>query len=85
MSSRDAWLYCNKQLAVKDETISRASVINFLNAMVDDGIFGYTEITGKGGHRRLYTSLYNGPRMESLVRQMVARTLEQTFVGSWWQ
>ncbi|MBA7695156.1 hypothetical protein ES703_103778 [subsurface metagenome] len=35
-------------------SISRASVINFLNWMVDEKIIDYHEITGKGGHRRIY-------------------------------
>ena len=34
--------------------ISRASVINYLNAMVDENILNYTEVTGKGGHYRIY-------------------------------
>jgi len=34
--------------------ISRASIINFLNEMVDEEILTYTETTGKGGHYRIY-------------------------------
>jgi hypothetical protein len=52
-TSREAWSWINTQI---DDSISRASVINFMNSMVDEGIFGYREITGKGGHRRVYTS-----------------------------
>jgi len=50
-SSRDVFVAVNK---VMTGTISRASIINFLNGMVDADILGYTEITGKGGHRRIY-------------------------------
>ena len=31
---------------------SRASIISSLNALVNDGVLSYREITGKGGHRR---------------------------------
>ena len=34
--------------------ISRASVIFFLNFMVDDGLCTFEDATGKGGHHRLY-------------------------------
>jgi len=60
-SSRDVWIHVNQQLEKvggrpngKRPDISRASIINFLNRMVDEGVLGYTETTGKGGHRRLY-------------------------------
>ena len=56
-SSRDAWVKANEDMRrdknIRD-SISRASVINFLNAMVDEGVLGYHEITGKGGHRKIY-------------------------------
>ncbi len=56
-SSRDAWVKAievmRRDKNIRD-SISRASVINFMNAMVDEGILGYHEITGKGGHRRIY-------------------------------
>jgi len=54
-SSRDVWVNVNKDLMGKS-TISRASIINFMNLMVEEDALGYTEITGKGGHRRIYTS-----------------------------
>lgn len=53
-SSREVWKKVNERLS--PNTISRASIINFLNDMVDDGILGYREITGKGGHRRIYSA-----------------------------
>jgi len=34
---------------------SRASVINFLNTMVDEGFLDYIEETGKGGYHRVYS------------------------------
>lgn len=59
-SSRDVWVAVNDRLGVVDlksrSAISRASIINFLNAMCEEGILGYTEKTGKGGHRRIYSA-----------------------------
>lgn len=52
--SKDALLHVNKLLGEKGETISRASIIFFMNDMVDAGILNYTERTGKGGFHRVY-------------------------------
>ncbi len=38
------------------KSISRASIINFLNAMVDEGVLDYVEETGKGGYHRVYSA-----------------------------
>jgi len=38
------------------DSISRTSIIIFLNSMVDEGAMGYTETTGKGGRRRIYSA-----------------------------
>ena len=40
-----------------DDKKSRASLISFLNDMVDEGILGWHDRTGKGGHHRLYYPL----------------------------
>lgn len=45
-----------KRYSSSGASISRASIINFLNSMVDEGLLDYTEITGKGGHRRIYSA-----------------------------
>ena len=51
--SREAWEYVNVQM--HPETVSRASVINFLNFEgVDEGYLQYDEDTGKGGYHRVY-------------------------------
>ena len=34
--------------------ISRASVIFYLNFLVDDGLATFKDVTGKGGHHKLY-------------------------------
>jgi hypothetical protein len=50
------------------EPISRASIINSLNAMVDEGILGFTEVTGKGGHHQIYSL----NKTESQLKQHLA-------------
>lgn len=56
MNSNGSWKSVNEELP-KGESISRASVINFLNKMVDEGVLGYIERTGKGGHQRVYNAI----------------------------
>ena len=64
-SSREVWNHVNKVLGPRGSSvpvgyvspaISRASIISFLNAMVDDGFLYFYDTTGKGGHRRIYNS-----------------------------
>lgn len=52
--SREVWAHVNEALK-GGRSISRASIINFLNAMVDEGVLDYTERSGKGGYHRVYT------------------------------
>lgn len=35
-------------------SISRASIIFFLNRMVEEGVLDFRDATGKGGHHRIY-------------------------------
>jgi hypothetical protein len=46
VSTKQVWLHVNKEFG-GSKFISRASIINFLNAMVDEGALSYTEITGR--------------------------------------
>ena len=52
LSSREVYVAVNRVLG--DRAISRASIINFLNDMCDEGVLKYTEETCKGGTRRRY-------------------------------
>ena len=58
------------------KTISRASIINFLNGMVEEGVLDYEEKTGKGGYRRLYrTRLDEKAFKKHLVTTVVSSLL----------
>jgi len=54
-NSGAVWRAVSERLG-EGKSISRASVILFLNDMVDDGVLGFREATGKGGHHRVYVS-----------------------------
>lgn len=47
------WRIVNEKLGY-GKSISRASIIFFLNRMVDEGVLGFRDATGKGGHHRIY-------------------------------
>jgi Fe2+ or Zn2+ uptake regulation protein len=72
-SSRQVWERVNEELS---ESISRASIINFLNASVDNGLLDYTETTGKGGYRRLYSSKLNKPDASVYLTGIVSEKLQ---------
>ena len=76
-SSREVWVHVNKTL--KTRSISRASIINFLNAMVDEGALAYIEITGKGGHRRIYSTKLNEAQFKQYVAETVLGNLVRDF------
>ena len=77
-SSRDVWVNTNVDLMGK-KTISRASIINFLNAMVDEEILTYHEITGKGGHRRIYAPKYD----EEGTKRFWAKSIIAKMIKEW--
>ena len=53
LRSREAWIYIN-DLLPEGESISRASVIFFLQDLQDDGWLNSRKQTGKGGHHDVY-------------------------------
>lgn len=61
MGSGAVWEKTNAIMAQsgpgEKKTISRASVIFFLNRQVDLGLMAWKDETGKGGHHRLYSPL----------------------------
>ena len=72
-SSRQVWEQANMQLP---GTISRASIINFLNASVENGLLNYVETTGKGGYRRLYSSKLSKPETSTFLSKIVKESLQ---------
>ena len=68
--SGKAWAHVNKELS-GGKSISRASIIFYLNRMVDEGVLGFRDATGKGGHHRIYVTKLD----ESGYKKYVVRTL----------
>ncbi len=75
--SREVWAKVNERLVGK--TISRASIINFLNAMVDEGILNYDERTGKGGYHRVYRPKLDEPSFKRHVAQVMISSLMKDY------
>jgi uncharacterized protein with von Willebrand factor type A (vWA) domain len=63
---------------LKGKTISRAGIINFLEAMREAGVLKGVERTGKGGHRWIYSPAMN----ESEFKQNIARTILESLMRS---
>ena len=63
----------------KPERKSRASVINFLNGMVDEGILGYEERTGKGGYHRIYYPWMDRAGFLKYITEKINSKLEKLF------
>ncbi len=88
--SREVWTHVNGALK-GTRTVSRASIISFLNHMAEQGVLDYTEVTGKGGRRRIYRARLDegGFRkavvravMDSLLRDFPQETME-TILEMW--
>ena len=73
-SSREVWEAVCDELP-GGESISRASIINSLNALVEDGVVSFHEITGKGGHRRIYKAVYDESGFKRYIAETTLRKL----------
>jgi predicted transcriptional regulator len=74
--SGKTWTVVNERLGA-EKTISRASVIFFLNRMVDQGVLGFRDATGKGGHHRIYYPLMD----EDGYKKFVLKTIVESMMG----
>ncbi len=77
--SKDAWAYVNTILMEKEESISRASIINFLNDMVDEDVLSYSEKTGKGGYHRVYYPVYDEAGFKEFIAKLFIEKLLEEF------
>ena len=76
--SGKTWEAVKKTLG-PDKSISRASVIFFLNRMVDQGVIGYRTITGKGGHHRVYYPIMDESGYKKHLLKTVVESLMRDF------
>ncbi len=77
-TSRHVYNYVNSALD-GGKKISRASIINFLNSMCDEGVLDYTEETCKGGTRRKYTPALNEDAFKRYIVRSVFDSLMKDF------
>ena len=75
--SRMAWQKANQ--ALEGETISRASVINFLEAMRELGVLKGEEKTGKGGHHWVYSPAMDEAGFKRFIVEKMIATLMESF------
>jgi predicted transcriptional regulator len=60
-------------------SISRASIINAMNRLVDQGVLGFRESTGKGGYHRIYYPLMDEKRYEKYIIKTMVESMRRDF------
>jgi predicted transcriptional regulator len=75
--SREVWNKVNQNL--DEKTISRASIINFLNSLVDEGVLDFEERTGKGGYHRVYRPRLDENEFKKYLAETVISSLMKDF------
>jgi len=77
LGSKAVWDRVNAEL--KPNTISRASVINFLEAMREAGVLKGVEKTGKGGHHWIYSPAMNEAEFKEFIVKTLLESLMRDF------
>ena len=77
MTSREVYIAVNDVLGAR--SVSRASIINFLNAMCDEGVLDFEEETCKGGMRRKYSTCLDESGFKVHIAEMVLKSLVVDF------
>ena len=76
-SSKQVYDAVNETL--NDGAISKASIINSLDALVDEGVLTYHKITGKGGPRRIYKPIHDESGYKRYIAETVLQILLKNF------
>ena len=72
--SRSVWEQVNANMS---SSISRASIINYLNAMLELNILKGSDETGKGGHRTRYSPAMSEEELKVFLSEIVERKLSE--------
>jgi len=64
---------------LKPNTISRASIINFLEAMREAGVLKGVEKTGKGGYHWIYSPAMNEAEFTQFIAETILGNLMRDF------
>ncbi len=78
VGSGKTWANTNERLK-HGKAISRASVIFFLNRMVDQRVLSYRTATGKGGHHRVYYSMMDEKANKKHILKTIVESLMRDF------
>ena len=73
------WNIMDEARALKPNTISRASIINFLESMREAGVLKGEEKTGKGGHRWIYSPSMNEAEFKQFIAETILKNLMRNF------
>ena len=79
-SSGVIWENVNEKLK-PGGSISRASVIFALNKFVDQGVLGWRDATGKGGHHKIYYPLMDEKGYKKYVLKTIIESMMRDFLG----
>ena len=72
--SRDVWERVNE---LRNQPISRTSIIIFLNNMVESGILSGTDLTGQGGHKTRYEANMSEQELKHHLAKLVKAKLDE--------
>ena len=78
VSSRETFMHVNENLG-ETRTISRSSIINFLNRMVDQNVLSYKEKSTKGGMKRVYFPKLDEKGFKLLISKSIIVNLLRDF------
>ena len=78
VGSGKTWVAVNEALE-PEKRVSRASVIFFLNRMVDQGVIDYRSATGKGGHHRVYFPILDERGYKKFLLKTVVESMMRDF------
>ncbi len=79
-NSGAVWRAVSERLG-EGKSISRASVIFFLNHRVDDGVLGFRDATSKGGHHRVYFAKLDEEGYRKYLLRTVIDSMMRDFPG----
>ena len=77
LNSREAWEKVNEKLG--RDAISRASVINFLQDLLEMGVLTADDHTGRGGHHNVYKPAMNQTQLQQHIAETILNHLISEF------
>ena len=78
--NRELWTEVNKYLEPKGVNrpgASRASIINTGKRFAEEGLWGFHEVSAKGGHHRVYHAIMSEEDLWKAVRKLVTKKLDE--------